>query len=86
MTDTTKEIDLKENNTQPHPLSIADESTAHQTDATISITHAQTGMQVHSMIYAGTNNIQVNLEDEVEGTYTLHVNIEGTEYTGYFIR
>ena len=38
------------------------------------------------MIYAGINNIQINLENEIEGIYTLKVNLEGTEYTGYFIR
>lgn len=86
MAGTTKEIELEENNTQTRPLSIADEPTTHQTDATISITHVQTGMPVHSMIYAGTDKIEINLANELEGTYTLHLNIEGTEYTGYFIR
>ncbi len=99
MAETTEKINLRKDNIQIRPLSIADEPTAYQTDATISIqlpdtpsyvtvtiTHVQTGMQVHFMIYAGTNNIQINLVNELEGTYTLHLNIEGTEYTGYFIR
>lgn len=75
------------------------EPTAYQTDAviciqlpdafpyvTVSIVNEKTGVQVYSMIYAGTNNIQINLENEIEGIYTLKVNLEGTEYTGYFIR
>ena len=44
----------------------------------------ETGVQVYFMIYAGINNIQINLENEIEGIYTLKVNLEGTEYTGYF--
>lgn len=97
MAETRKEIELKEDNTQIRPLSIADEPTAHQTDATISIqlpdtpsyvtvtiTNVQTGIQVHSMIYAGTDKIEINLANEQKGIYTLLLNIEGTEYTGDF--
>ena len=53
---------------------------------TVSIVNEETGVQVYFMIYAGINNIQINLENEIEGIYTLKVNLEGTEYTGYFIR
>lgn len=97
MAETTEKINLRKDNTQIRPLSIADEPTAYQTDATISIqlsdtpsyvtisiTHAQTGMQVHSMIYAGTDKIEINLANEQKGIYTLLLNIEGTEYTGDF--
>jgi len=34
----------------------------------------------------GINDMQINLENEIEGKYTLKVNLEGTEYTGYLIR
>lgn len=97
MADTTKEIELKEETNKANPLSLKDMPTAYQTDATISIqlpdapsyvtvsiTHAQTGMQVHSMIYTGTDKIQINLANEQKGIYTLLLNIEGTEYIGDF--
>ena len=99
MAETRKEIDLKKDDAQIRPLSIMSEPTAYQADAviciqlpdapsyvTVSIVNNETGAQVYSMIYAGTNSIQINLEDEPEGTYTLHLNMEGTEYTGYFIQ
>ena len=71
--------------TQMRPLSIMSEPAAYQTDAvinirlpdaspyvTVSIVNEETGAQVYSMIYAGTNKIQINIENEPEGTYTLH--------------
>ncbi len=99
MVETRKDIDLKKNDVEIRPLSIMSEPTAYQTDAvinirlpdaspyvTVSIVNEETGVQVYFMIYAGRNNIQINLENEIEGIYTLKVNLEGTEYTGYFIR
>lgn len=97
--DSLKEIELNRKETQMRPLSIMSEPAAYQTDAvinirlpdaspyvTVSIVNEETGVQVYFMIYAGRNNIQINLENEIEGIYTLKVNLEGTEYTGYFIR
>lgn len=97
--DSLKEIELNRKETQMRPLSIMSEPAAYQTDAvinirlpdaspyvTVSIVNEETGVQVYFMIYAGINNIQINLENEIEGIYTLKVNLEGTEYTGYFIR
>ena len=97
--DSLKEIELNRKETQMRPLSIMSEPTAYQADAviciwlpnaspyvTVSIVNEETGVQVYFMIYAGINNIQINLENEIEGIYTLKVNLEGTEYTGYFIR
>ena len=99
MAETRKDIDLKKNDVEIRPLSIMSEPTAYQADAviciwlpnaspyvTVSIVNEETGVQVYFMIYAGINNIQINLENEIEGIYTLKVNLEGTEYTGYFIR
>ena len=78
--------------TQMRPLSIMSEPAAviniRLPDAspyvTVSIVNEETGAQVYSMIYAGTNKIQINIENEPEGTYTLYLNIRGAEYTGYF--
>lgn len=97
--ETREKINLEKNDAQIRPLSMAYEPAAYQTDAvisirlpdaspyvTVSIVNEETGVQVYSMIYAGTNNIQINLENELEGIYTLKVKLEGTEYTGYFIR
>ena len=99
MAETRKDIDLKKNDVEIRPLSIMSEPTAYQADAviciwlpnaspyvTVSIVNEETGVQVYFMIYAGINNIPINLENEIEGIYTLKVNLEGTEYTGYFIR
>ena len=99
MAETRKDIDLKKNDVEIRPLSIMSEPTAYQADAviciwlpnaspyvTVSIVNEETGVQVYFMIYAGINNIQINLENEIEGIYTLKVSLEGTEYTGYFIR
>lgn len=99
MAETREKIDLEKNNGQIRPLSIVSEPTAYQADAvisillpdaspyvTVSIVNNETGVQVYSMIYAGTNNIQINMENEPEGAYTLRMNMAGTEYTGYFIR
>ena len=95
--DSLKEIELNRKETQMRPLSIMSEPAAYQTDAvinirlpdaspyvTVSIVNEETGAQVYSMIYAGTNKIQINIENEPEGTYTLYLNIRGAEYTGYF--
>ena len=95
--DSLKEIELNRKETQMRPLSIMSDPAASQTDAdisirfpdaspyvTVSIVNEETGAQVYSMIYAGTNKIQINIENEPEGTYTLYLNIRGAEYTGYF--
>lgn len=98
MAETRKKIDLEKNDNPIRPLSIIYAPTAYQADATISIqlpdtssyvtvsvVNNETGMEAYSMIYAGTDLIQITLENEMEGTYTLHLNIEGTEYIGYFM-
>ena len=82
--DSLKEIELNRKETQMRPLSIMSEPTAYQADAviciwlpnaspyvTVSIVNEETGVQVYFMIYAGINNIQINLENEIEGIYTL---------------
>lgn len=97
MADSLKQIELNRKETQMRPLSIVYAPTAYQADTvisillpdaspyvTVSIVNNETGVQVYSMIYAGTNNIQINMENEPEGTYTLRMNMAGTEYTGYF--
>ena len=77
--DSLKEIELNRKETQMRPLSIMSEPAAYQTDAvinirlpdaspyvTVSIVNEETGAQVYSMIYAGTNKIQINIENEPE--------------------
>ena len=78
------------------PVCIFDAPTAYQNGTTINIRlgetatstvtviNKETGEPAYSMIYAGTNKIQINIENEPEGTYTLYLNIRGAEYTGYF--
>lgn len=98
MAETTKEVKLLQKSNEINPLSIVYAPTAYQAGATISIqlpdtssyvtvsvVNNETGMEAYSMIYAGTNLIQITLENEMEGTYTLHLNIERTEYIGYFM-
>ena len=93
----SKEIELIQSKNEIHPLSMVDEPTAYQQDVSISIqlsdassyvtvriVNNETGMQAYSMVYSGTSNILINLENEPEGIYTLYVQIEGTEYSGYF--
>ena len=79
------------------PTSIVDVPTAYQngsiltirlgetaTYSTVTITNKETGEQVYSMIYAGTDNILFDLKGKAKGTYTLLINIEGMKYTGEF--
>lgn len=79
------------------PTSIVDVPTAYQngsivtirlgetaTYSTVTITNKETGEQVYSMIYAGTDHIQLDLKEETKGTYTLLLNIQGVKYTGEF--
>ena len=54
------------------------------TYSTVTITNKETGEQVYSMIYAGTDHIQLDLKEETKGTYTLLLNIQGVKYTGEF--
>ena len=95
--DSLKEIELNRKETQMRPLSIMSEPAAYQTDAvinirlpdaspyvTVSIVNEETGAQVYSMIYAGTDNILFDLKGKAKGTYTLLINIEGMKYTGEF--
>lgn len=94
---TEEKICLEKDNDPIRPLSLINEPTAYQQDASISIqlsdassyvtvriVNNETGMQAYSMVYSGTSNILINLENEPEGIYTLYVQIEGTEYSGYF--
>ena len=77
------------------PVCIFDAPTAYQngttinirlgetaTYSTVTITNKETGEQVYSMIYAGTDHIQLDLKEETKGAYTLLLNIQGVKYTG----
>ena len=76
------------------PVCIFDAPTAYQNGTTINIRlgetatstvtviNKETGAPAYSMIYAGTDHIQLDLKEETKGAYTLLLNIQGVKYTG----
>ena len=76
------------------PVCIFDAPTAYQNGTTINIRlgetatstvtviNKETGELAYSMIYAGTDHIQLDLKEETKGAYTLLLNIQGVKYTG----
>ena len=76
------------------PICIFDAPTAYQNGTTINIRlgetatstvtviNKETGEPAYSMIYAGTDHIQLDLKEETKGAYTLLLNIQGVKYTG----
>ena len=76
------------------PVCIFDAPTAYQNGTTINIRlgetatstvtviNKETGEPAYSMIYAGTDHIQLGLKEETKGAYTLLLNIQGVKYTG----
>jgi len=80
------------------PRSLIEIPTVNQADAainihladiisytTVTIINNETGLQVYSMIYTGTNHIRIDLQNEDSGSYTLLLHVEGVEYTGDFV-
>ena len=50
--------------------------------STVTVINKETGEPAYSMIYAGTDHIQLDLKEETKGAYTLLLNIQGVKYTG----
>lgn len=97
--DEKKEIEIKtEKEKTERPYSLKKEISAYQNDAiifiqipdasscvSVTVVNTETGEQVHSMVYSGSNEIVINLSDKEEGFYTLYIEVDGTEYSGTFI-
>ena len=90
---TIEEIKILDTN-EIVPVCIFDAPTAYQNGTTINIRlgetatstvtviNKETGEPAYSMIYAGTDHIQLDLKEETKGAYTLLLNIQGVKYTG----
>lgn len=54
-------------------------------NVTVSVINKRTGEQVYTMVYLMSQNLQIDLNGQDDGEYSIIFSVDGVEYTGDFV-
>lgn len=95
---TNRELIIRSTNKHLMPHSVVEIPKVSQSDSFISITmfevasnvtvsviNKRTGEQVYTMVYLMSQNLQIDLNGQDDGGYSIIFSVDGVEYTGDFV-
>lgn len=95
---TNRELVIRSTNKHLMPRSVVEIPKVYQSDSfinitmleaasyiTVSVIDKRTGEQVHTMIYFMSQSIQIDLNGQDSGEYSIIFSVDGIEYTGDFV-